>query len=282
MEDKNILSRESSPAGNDQSLVDLSEGAGKVQSVGLTFRPNSTASRVTVSESTSPTGNSSTPSNTVATYLDIEADTDVSKDIELKVTVSKSALGDIAVEDAVLLHYTDGSWKELADSESSRNNNEVTITATTSGLSPFAVAASNAATDNTESSDTGSENEGDNGTTSGGDSIADTDEDAGGSVADDDSSTSTGEGDSDDNSTSNETDNSSTPHGDTADDDTTTGDNTNNSTASDANNTTTNDSTTISDGTNDDTTSDSTPGFGTLAALTVLVAGTLLAARGID
>ena len=296
IEDKNILSRESSPAENNQSLVDLSEGAGKVQSVGLTFRPNSTASRVTVSESTSPTGNSSTPSNTVATYLDIEADTDVSKEVELNVTVSKSALGDIAVEDAVLLHYTDGSWKELADSESSRNNNEVTITATTSGLSPFAVAASNAATDNTESSDTGSENDGDDGTTSGGSSIADTDEDAGGSVADDDSSTSTGEGESDDNSTNNETDNSSTSHGDTADDDTTTGDNTNNSTASDANATTndsttisdnitddtTNDSNTISDGTNDDTTSDSTPGFGTLAALTVLVAGTLLAARGID
>ena len=103
---------------------------------------------MTVTESLSPTGGAPTPSNDVAVYLNITADATVTGDVEVTVTIDASTLDDagISVENTALLHYTDGSWKELETDASSDESGSVTITATSSGLSPFAIA---------ESSDTG-------------------------------------------------------------------------------------------------------------------------------
>ena len=121
---------------------------GNAQSVRVNLPGNTDASRVTVTESLSPTGGAPTPSNNVAVYLDIAADATVTDDVEVTVTIDESALDDagISVENTALLHYNDGSWNELATDASSDGSGSVTINATSNGLSPFAIA---------ESSDTG-------------------------------------------------------------------------------------------------------------------------------
>jgi len=96
--------------------------------------------------SDAPTGGAPVPGDaaTVATYLDIEPIVpDGPNSVDGEVTVSAAipastleAAG-IAPAEAALAHYLDGSWATLATTTS--GSDPVTLTATTDGLSPFAV-----------------------------------------------------------------------------------------------------------------------------------------------
>ncbi|QLG61346.1 carboxypeptidase-like regulatory domain-containing protein [Halorarum salinum] len=140
---------------NGGATVDLSDGDGSTGSVTVSGLPAG-ASTVTVYEANAPTGGAPAPSNNVAVYLDIAADVDVSNDVTVSVTVDASALEDagIATDDAVLLHYTDGSWSELG-TDVTTDGEDVTLDATASGLSPFAVAQADDDDDSTGGGNTG-------------------------------------------------------------------------------------------------------------------------------
>jgi PGF-pre-PGF domain-containing protein/PGF-CTERM protein len=100
---------------------------------------------VSVTESNSPTGGGTPDApNDVVRYLDISADTQVQNDVEISTDISQSAFDNagFSADDAVLLHFVDGSWQELDDTDVSVNGNTVTLTATASSLSPFAIGES--------------------------------------------------------------------------------------------------------------------------------------------
>jgi|AntDeeMinimDraft_6_1070357.scaffolds.fasta_scaffold01512_3 hypothetical protein len=148
----------SSPVSGGQADVTFASGS-SVESIGLTGLP----SDVNSVEFSQPNENpvSDDPSNTVATYLEITPDSAVSEDVDVEVGVSDSTLTEI--NDPVLLHYQDDSWKELDTNE---NGNK--LSATSSGLSPFAVA---------EASSSGGGSGGSSGGSSGGTSDNDDEQD---------------------------------------------------------------------------------------------------------
>ncbi|OYR62528.1 hypothetical protein DJ83_05175, partial [Halorubrum ezzemoulense] len=138
----NAISSGSNSVDDGRTNVQLT-GDGNVRNVSVRLPSDSGVKNVSVTESSSPTGGAPTPDNSVATYLDISGDSSVSEDTEVTVTISQSRLDEvgIATENAVLLHYVDGAWKQLA-TDATPTNGDVRLTATSSGLSPFAVAES--------------------------------------------------------------------------------------------------------------------------------------------
>ena len=114
-----------------QATVELPEEA-SVEEATVELPDDVGATEVTVEEVEEPTGDAPEPDEEVAAYVDISADTDVDAEAEIEVTVSDSVLE--GLDDPTLFHYVDGSWEEL---ETTVDGN--TLSATASGLSPFAV-----------------------------------------------------------------------------------------------------------------------------------------------
>lgn len=110
-----------------------------VDSATITLPAGSGASTVTVTTANSPTGSAPDPGGTVATYIDISADVSVQGDTTIRTDIPQSTLNSANVSDPTIAHFVDGSWEELATT-SSTSGNVVTLTATASELSPFAIA----------------------------------------------------------------------------------------------------------------------------------------------
>jgi hypothetical protein len=100
--------------------------------------------QVSVEAATTPTGD--TPDvpdvGEVALYLDISLNADgetvaVRDPVTVDVDVTANALGDIASEDAAIAHFIDGSWDTRPTS--AVGDDPVTLSASTTGLSPFAI-----------------------------------------------------------------------------------------------------------------------------------------------
>ncbi len=127
--------------GGDGSAT-VAVGGDDVRSATVTLPSGSGAGSVTVAEASAPTDDAPAPETDVATYLDIAADRSVSDTVDISVTVPSSALEDAGIEpgDATILHFVGGSWTEL-DTRVSTGGGTVTLTATASRLSPFAVGA---------------------------------------------------------------------------------------------------------------------------------------------
>jgi len=155
--DESVENASRTNVGGDGSAT-VTVGGRDVQSTTVTLPSGSSATSVTVGEASAPTGSAqgSEPENDVATYLNVSADSEVDDSVDISVTVEKSTLSDagIATEDAVILHYVDGAWTEL-ETTPSTGGGTVTLTATATGLSPFAVGAA-AADPAGGGSDTGS------------------------------------------------------------------------------------------------------------------------------
>ncbi|WP_241996853.1 PGF-pre-PGF domain-containing protein [Halorubrum sp. SD626R] len=144
--DQSVTNASRVSVGGDGSATATVSGS-EVQSTTVTFSSGSVANSVTVGEASAPTGNAqgSEPDTDVATFLDISADQEVDTSVDISVTVKSSTLSNagVATENAVILHYVDGAWTEL-ETKSSTNGGTVTLTATASSLSPFAVGAAKA------------------------------------------------------------------------------------------------------------------------------------------
>lgn len=123
---------------NDQANATVS--GSNVTSVSVELPDNSGASSVTVVESSGPTGNATDTGDGNAVYLDVSADVDVTGDVRVSVNVSLSSLEDAGIEptEATLRHFSGGRWTELA-TDVEVGETEARLTATASGLSPFAV-----------------------------------------------------------------------------------------------------------------------------------------------
>lgn len=116
-----------------QATVTFTDGAVKATSVTLPVGSNAT--RVTVTPSEIPTDEAPEPKQNATAYLDISADQPVTNNTTITVTLQQSALQ--GVDDPTLLHYVNGSWESL-----NTTVNATTLTGTSDGLSPFAVAES--------------------------------------------------------------------------------------------------------------------------------------------
>ena len=166
--DESVENASRTNVGGDGSAT-VTVGGRDVQSTTVTLPSGSSATSVTVGEASAPTGSAqgSEPENDVATYLNVSADSEVDDSVDISVTVEKSTLSDagIATEDAVILHYVDGAWTEL-ETTPSTGGGTVTLTATATGLSPFAVGAA-AADPAGGGGDTGGVDDGDDGTNGG-------------------------------------------------------------------------------------------------------------------
>jgi PGF-pre-PGF domain-containing protein/PGF-CTERM protein len=101
---------------------------------------------VKVSTSQNPTGGAPTVANRqVATYMDIEVvGQTVQNSVTVSTTVKKSTLNNnnIDLEDARIAHHTNGQWDIRSTSYTDNNDGTVTLTATVSSFSPFAVVGS--------------------------------------------------------------------------------------------------------------------------------------------
>jgi len=129
---------------------------GSVESVGVSGLSGS-VTKVTVSQSDSPTGGAPAPSGKkVATYLDISPDSPVNDDVEVTTTVPQSTLTNAGLgpSNATLLHYVDGSWTEV-DTSASVSGKRVTLTGTASGLSPFAIGEKSSTNNNNNNNNGG-------------------------------------------------------------------------------------------------------------------------------
>lgn len=112
------------------------------------------ASTVTVVETDGPSGGASDADEN-AVYVDISADVPVSGDVEVSVTVSLDRLNSTGIdpENADLRHHKNGTWVDLdTDVEVNQTAGTATLTATTDGLSPFAVVQQASEPDNGGSS----------------------------------------------------------------------------------------------------------------------------------
>ena len=133
----------------DDGSVTVPITGGSIDSVDLVLPADSGASTVDIDQANSPTGSAPDPGATVAIYLDISADVEVNGDTTVTVTVPESALDSAGVDNPALLHYVDGSWEEL-NTDPNTSGGQVTLTATASGLSPFAIAQAGSLDDGTE------------------------------------------------------------------------------------------------------------------------------------
>ena len=117
-------------------------------SVDISLDSNSTATTVSVVESeqsTAPNSTNVTDSSgddKDAIYMDIAADTDVSEEVSISINQSVTALNNAGInpQDAVLSHFNETSqeWEELDTSVDIRGDWAL-LTATSKGLSPFAI-----------------------------------------------------------------------------------------------------------------------------------------------
>ncbi len=141
--DPSVQNASQASVGGDRSATVTVSGK-DIQSTTVTLPSGSGARSVTVGEASSPSGNAqgTEPENDVATYFDISADQTVDESVDISVIVKTSTLSNagIATEDAVILHYVDGAWTEL-ETTSSVSGGTVTLSATATSLSPFAVGA---------------------------------------------------------------------------------------------------------------------------------------------
>ena len=106
------------------------------QSVDISGLPDDVAGVAVTSSGSSPV--SSSPSTSVETYVDISPEdsdgeeVEVTDDVTVEPTVTQSVIDNL--DSPTLIHFTDGSWTELDTSLDG-----TTLTATSSGLSPFAI-----------------------------------------------------------------------------------------------------------------------------------------------
>lgn len=100
--------------------------------------------QVSIEAAATPTGD--TPDvpdvGEIALYLDISVNADgetvaVDDPVTVNVDVSANSLGNIAAEDAAIAHFIDGSWDTRPTN--AVGTDPVTLSATTTGLSPFAI-----------------------------------------------------------------------------------------------------------------------------------------------
>lgn len=119
---------------------------GDIQQVEISGLPGN-VDQVQLESSTSNPVNTAPPSDSnVQQYVDITPqkssgeDVEVNEEVDVKPTVSDSAINNL--DDPTLIHFVDGSWTRL-ETEVVGN----TLSATASGLSPFAVGEAESTTD---------------------------------------------------------------------------------------------------------------------------------------
>jgi PGF-pre-PGF domain-containing protein/PGF-CTERM protein len=122
-----------------------------VRSVNVSGAPDGTEINTTQSNSPTNTSAGSPPDTTVAAYVEISAENNnINSEVTVSTKIARENLTNKGIKpsDARLLHYTNSSWKKL-DTTSKTKNDNVTLTATANGLSPFAIGGETSSGKNT-------------------------------------------------------------------------------------------------------------------------------------
>ena len=140
------LDTSSSSAAVTGGSATVAVAAADIDTVEIDLPAGTNVQRIEIVPADAPTGGAPVPGDaaTVATYLDIEpivpnAANSVDGEVTVSAAIPASTLSDagIAPADAALAHFLDGGWTTLETTAT--GTDPVTLTATTDGLSPFAV-----------------------------------------------------------------------------------------------------------------------------------------------